>query len=191
MGSERRGFSVGLKLLNPPAEDPVTVAEATKWARITDTTENSLITSLIKAATANAEQITGRVFVTQTWTLSLDEFADEIQLLQPLASVSSITYIDTNGANQTLSNSVYVADTVEGKVYPAYNQTWPSVRAIPNAITITFVSGYGAATAVPESIKSWIRIRVATLYEHREAIAEGKPLPRDFVDGLLDPYKVY
>lgn len=179
------------KLTNPPAEDPVTLAEATKWARATDATENSLITSLIAAATASAEQITGSRLVTQTWELRLDKFEDEIQLLQPLQSVTSITYVDTNGTTQAVATSVYTADTVEGKVYPAYSQNWPSTRSIPNAITITFVVGYGKGIEVPESIKTWIRMRVATLYEQREALGDAKALPRDFVDGLLDPYKVY
>lgn len=179
------------KLTVAPAEDPVALADATKWARITDTTDNAIVTALIKSATASAEQLTGRVFITQTWTLSLDTFADEIDLLQPLQSVTSITYVDTNGATQTLATSIYKVDTVEGKVRRAYNQSWPSVRGQANAIVITFVAGYGVASAVPESIKSWIKIRVATLYENREALGDGKSMPRDFVDGLLDPYRVY
>lgn len=180
-----------LKRTIAPQEYPVSVDEAVRFARITDRSDDNLVESLIASATASAEQVTNSRFITQTWELKLDAFDDEIQLLQPLQSVTSISYVDPNGVTQTLATSVYTTDTVEGKVYTAYNQTWPAVRDIPNAITITFVVGYGKGVDVPESIKTWIRMRVATLYEQREALGDVKALPRDFVDGLLDPYKVY
>ncbi|MCD0494828.1 head-tail connector protein [Chromobacterium violaceum] len=47
---------------------------------------------------------------------------------------------------------------------------------------------------VPEAIKQWVLLRVATAYAQREAVASGQPLqqlPRTFVDGLLDPWRVY
>ena len=48
-------------------------------------------------------------------------------------------------------------------------------------------------TAVPEGIKSWIKLRVGSLYAHREEVAllaRGKIEPLPFIDGLLDPFKV-
>ncbi|WP_047244133.1 head-tail connector protein [Chromobacterium subtsugae] len=47
---------------------------------------------------------------------------------------------------------------------------------------------------VPEAILQWVLLRVATAYAQREAVAAGQPLqvlPRTFVDGLLDPWRVY
>ncbi|MBE2259907.1 MAG: phage gp6-like head-tail connector protein, partial [Rhodobacteraceae bacterium] len=45
----------------------------------------------------------------------------------------------------------------------------------------------------PEGIKSWIKLRVGSLYAHREEVAvlaRGRIEPLSFIDGLLDPYKV-
>ena len=62
---------------------------------------------------------------------------------------------------------------------------------------ITF-AGAGSGTpllgGVPEGITSWMKLRVGTLYQHREEYftseKSGKVLPLPFVDRLLDPYRV-
>ena len=49
------------------------------------------------------------------------------------------------------------------------------------------------STLVPEGIKSWIKLRVGSLYTHREEMAvlsRGRIDPLPFVQGLLDPYRV-
>ena len=58
---------------------------------------------------------------------------------------------------------------------------------------VTFDAGYGDATRVPEGIKSWIKLRVGSLYAHREEVAvvsRGRVELLPFIDGLLDSYKV-
>ena len=43
---------------------------------------------------------------------------------------------------------------------------------------------------MPEGIKSWIKLRVGSLYAHREEVSRTGIASLPFVDGLLDPYKV-
>jgi hypothetical protein len=46
---------------------------------------------------------------------------------------------------------------------------------------------------VPEGLKSWIKLRVGSLYAHREEIAllsRGSIESLPFVDGLLDPFRM-
>ena len=60
-------------------------------------------------------------------------------------------------------------------------------------MSVTFDAGYGTAAQVPEGIKSWIKLRVGSLYAHREEMSilmRGRIDPLPFVDGLLDPYRV-
>lgn len=90
----------------------------------------------------------------------------------PLSSVTSIVYTDANQSDQTLSSTLYRVDTVQEppRITPAYNQTWPVTSPIINAITITFVVGYGATTAnVPQNLRIAIMQLVAHWYENREA----------------------
>ena len=63
------------------------------------------------------------------------------------------------------------------------------------AITLTDTgSGVSFVGVVPEGIKSWMKVRIGALYQHREEIATTgrgtkiEPLP--FMDRLLDPYRV-
>ena len=61
------------------------------------------------------------------------------------------------------------------------------------AVSVTFDAGYGTAAQVPEGIKSWIKLRVGSLYAHREEVAvvsRGRLETLPFIEGLLDPYKV-
>lgn len=113
----------------------------------------------------------------------------------PLASVSSVVYIDQDGVQQTLATSAYKVDTTSepARLMPAYGTTWPATRNEINAVTVTYTCGYGSAQDVPEPIKSWIKLRVAAMYENREEVATGRGIvsvEMPFVDGLLQDYRV-
>lgn len=114
--------------------------------------------------------------------------------MPPLVSVDSIQYIDESGALQTLASTEYKVDSFSepARITPAYGKTWPGTRNEINAVLVTFTCGYSTDT-VPEGIKAWIKIRVASTYEFREELAilpRGKAEPLPFVDRLLDPYRV-
>jgi len=108
--------------------------------------------------------------------------------LPPLQSVQSVTYIDETGATQTLDPSAYVVDTQSepGAIMPSYGTVWPTTRWVPNAVTVKFTAGYGAAPAVPEPIKVWIKQAVAYRYDNRSLLTT---LPTSFYWALAN-YKV-
>jgi uncharacterized phiE125 gp8 family phage protein len=87
-----------------------------------------------------------------------------------------IKYLDTNGAEQTLSSSIYRVDasTEPGRITVAYLQSWPDIRYVTNTITVTYNAGYGTAAAVPDEIKAAIKHIVGHFYEHRETVSEVK-----------------
>jgi uncharacterized phiE125 gp8 family phage protein len=133
---------------------PVTLADAKQHSRIDIDDDDALITAQLAAAVVRGEQVTNRQFAPATWTLKLDAFpgTDTIELPKPpLLSVSSIQYVDTDGATQTFSGSDYSIDRTSepGRVVLGFGNSWPSARAQPDAITITYVAGYGSVvTAV-------------------------------------------
>ena len=191
---------MGLILITPAAAEPIDVSEAkaSPSLRVATATDDTDIGVLIATARDMAETITRRAFVTQTWEYVLDGFPTGgiVLPMPPLQSVTSIKYIDTDGTQQTLDALLYAVDTDSepGLVVPAYGESWPSTRYEVNAVRVRFVAGYGDASDVPEALKTWAKIRVGTLYAQREALVVGQTVmavPRDFVDALLDSYRVY
>ena len=192
---------MSLRLITAPTALAITLAEAKAHLRVTDTTEDLLISAMIIAASETAEQITGRAIMPQTWELTLDAFPAEFALTRvPALSVVSLKYINEAGVLTTMSPTDYVLDNYDdfgfAKVELAWGFDWPIARDTTNAVTLRFTAGYADAAAVPESIKAWIKLTVSTMYENREAEAYSSravsaTVKMSFVDGLLDRYKVW
>lgn len=180
-----------------PTVEPLTIDEAKDYAKIEVNDDDKLIRSLIKSSRIYAENYTRRALLTQTVTMNVDwGFPCEIMLpVGPSQSVTSVSYVDTNGDSQTLSGSTYTADTDfdPGRIYLAYNQTWPTVRCQRKTITVVYQAGYGdASTDVPEQILTAIKMMVVHQYENRQphVLTVGGVLVSvpDTVNDLLLPY---
>lgn len=109
--------------------------------------------------------------------------------LPPLQSVESVQYYDFAGTLQTVDPSTYnVSMGTPGRIQPAYSKVWPISRPTIDAVQITFTSGYGDATAVPENVKVAILMLVAHWYENREAVSAVSMVTVPLaVDALLSP----
>jgi uncharacterized phiE125 gp8 family phage protein len=183
-----------LRLITAPAVEPATVDEVKLDARIDVSELDATITLLIKAARQRCEDLTGRALITQTWELVLDEFpVDGIRVGKlPIGSITSLKYYDSNGTLQTLDASTYTldADRLPGWIYEAGLNTWPSVRSEENSVVIRFVAGYGAsADDVPAELRYWIRAQAAAAVQAQSAQTDAS-VGMDFVNSLLDPYKL-
>ena len=173
----------GLLTTTPPATEPVTLAEAKAWLRVEGTEEDALIGALITAARQHIEGFTRRALVTTGYTLKLDAFpydarnqSREIVLPRPpLASLTSIEYLDTNGALQTLNPTTYVVDTYAqpAKVFCRTETAWPATYTVPNAITLVYTAGYGTPAAIPAGLLIALRYIVAHWYELRTPVNVG------------------
>lgn len=198
-------MATGYKIQSAPSVEPVSSTEAKLHLKIdSDTTDDNLIAYLIQAAREQVESYTNRALISQTWDLSLDEFPDNttsdgydiVLSKSPVASITSITYKDTDGASQTLASSVYGLDTYNepNHIYLKYGQSWPSTYDETGAITIRFTAGYGATgSTVPASIRAAMMLIIGHLYEHREDVVVGVPameLPKG-AERLLNPYRIF
>lgn len=188
--------------------DNIADASLGAQAPTTNTTSDPLLNLLIASARAAAETELHRYLVTQTLDAYLDhfprypnprfcDFGTKYDItLPPLQSVSSITYVDTDGVTQTLAADQYLVDvkSAPARIAPAYGVSWPSTREQNNAVIIRFVAGYGAASAVPQCIKNWMLMRIRTLWANRGQIVVGTnglvEIPQSFVDSLLDSERV-
>jgi uncharacterized phiE125 gp8 family phage protein len=184
-----------LRLINAPGTEPISLPEAKAHLRVTHSSEDALITSLIGAAREMCEQKIGRSLIQTTWEVTLDAFPDEIRLdMPPILAVSSLKYIDVNGVLQTWGAGNYYVDKDRepGWVLPAFGLAWPESREQANAVKVQYTAGYGTdAASVPVALKSWILVTIGTLYENRESIITGTVVHKPtFFDTLLDAYRV-
>ena len=130
----------------------------------------------------------------------------------PVQSITSMTYIGMDGNSGTVAAYVpgtgiptteysFVDLTYGGtrrvddllRLTPPFGVIWPINMPQIGSVTVTYVAGYGAASAVPAGIRSWMKLRVAALYENREEVVVGtrvtvQELP--YVDSLLEPWTV-
>ena len=188
-----------LRLKTSPAKEPVSLAEAKLHLKIEaiDTAEDSLIERLIVVARHHAETSTRRALVTQTWTLALDGFPGGVIEVPrpPLSSVTSITYIDPEGATQILAADRYRVDAQRepGRLTPAWDESWPATRPVSNAVEVEFTAGYGTPDKVPEDIRQALLLIVGRYYAHREDVQAGGTPPVKMPLGaehLLLPYRL-
>lgn len=190
---------MGLKLIIPAASEPITLAEVKLQCNIDTTDYDTLITSVfIPAIRAKAENYTETAIIAQTWEQTLDAFPDqEIELLKPpVASITSVSYVDTLGVTQVLSSSLYSLDNSTYPncwLLPKYNTAWPDTQASANAVAIRFVAGYASASVIPPDMRAWMLMHAATFNTQRETLSmngRAAALPALFVDSLLNPYKI-
>lgn len=182
----------GLKLKTAPSEYPVTLADVREYAAIDGTDNDTLIERLIRVATAHAEQLTGRQFVSAAWELYLDGFPTDIILPKPpVTSITSIEYYDSNNVKQTLSATNYNAavECEPAMIFLADSAQWPTTKNKPDSVIVTFSAGYGAAADVPDDVKQAITILAVQMFERRQAAGEKQLYEAPYaVQALLSPY---
>jgi uncharacterized phiE125 gp8 family phage protein len=113
----------------------------------------------------------------------------------PITAVTSVKYLDANGVEQTMDAADYTVDT-DSLVGRVVAEEWPETDGTVNAVRVRYTAGWTPST-IPPALQQWLLIRVATLYEHREALSMVSnnrlvlPMDRSFVDGLLDAHTVF
>ena len=174
-----------LRLITAPASEPVTLTEAKLYLRVDHTTDDALITQLIKAAREKGEELSRRAFITQTWEYTGDGFPETsiLKLLRPpLLTVVSVKYKDNANTESTMDSADYIVNTnIEPGVVIFRNL--PSVSLLEaGAVTVRFTAGYGASsTNVPERIRYLILSLIAYWYENRERTDVPKEIERGFI----------
>ncbi len=171
-----------LTVMGAPATEPVTILDAMDNARIDEDRDARWVGTAITAARELCEVFSKRCFITTTLKLNLEQFPPyEFVLPRPnLISVTSVKYLDLNNVQQTLASSAYTVDTnaVPGRIVPTYNTSWPDHLFYTNSIEVVYVAGYGAAGAVPQSIKQAIKFTVADWYGNRDSQGQLPPIAK-------------
>jgi len=182
-------------LITAPTSEAITLAEAKSHLNVSGTEDDTLIKNMVIVARNHVEDLARRALVTQTWDFITCEFTSKIKLpMSPLQSVTSVTYVDDDGASQTLATTEYDVDvnSEPGYIVEAYDKTWPSIRSVFNAVTIRFIAGYGDPVNVPEPIKQAMLLHIGHMNENREIRTDFRFFDTPMVyDSLLSFYRVH
>lgn len=199
-------------LITAPASLAVDLTTVKTFLRVDGTAEDTLITSMIKAATKRLEAETDQKFFTQTWDVYLDSFPTNYKnndqwwdgtrdgaisemnspcnyINLPFGPVQSITYFktyDEDNTEYTFTSTLYSTDLISPvpKIALKIGSAWPQTVLRPvNGIQIRGVFGYAT---VPDDIQEAIKQMVGILYEHR-----GDEMPKipTTVSMLIEPYR--
>lgn len=185
------------RLITAPASEPITLAEAKLQCKEDYAENDARIQLYISAAREQCEHILGRSVMPQTWELVLDSFPvnNDIQLQYPtIISITSIKYIDVlTNLEVTLASNQYALDkdSEPGWVMPASGVTWPATADVANAVRVRYQAGYADAASVPTAIKAWTLLAVDYLYNQYKEGNETTSIPRDFMGGVLDRYRIW
>lgn len=166
-------MSESLRLITPPAAEPVSVGDLKQLMRIslTDTSRDKTLLGFLVAAREDCENVTRSKLVTQTWLLKMDSFPGvsirydrngfpEIRLpFAPFQSVDWFKYVDTAGAVQTLlRDTSYGTNPAEpfygyqlepgggsipARLLPPWARPWAPQILVPANTMVQFRCGYG------------------------------------------------
>lgn len=162
---------MNISVVTAPDAEPVSLTEAKSHLRVEHDTDDDLINALIIAAREWVENYLNRAIITQTRKLTIDRFPlCPLRLSgRPIQEISSIKYIDSDGAEGTVDSGEYYL-TDSGEVALDYGGQWPSVTLRgPESINITYVCGYGDnSSSVPQCVRQAVLLLIGTWYENRE-----------------------
>ena len=182
---------LSIKLITPPAVEPVTLDEAKTWLKLDTADDDSVVSRLIATARQMVEHYTRRVLITQTWRLSLNKrpalpfvvlpMAPAVQLISGYTQSDALTKVPLDVSGLWLD----AGSEPPRLIFP--NQLMASTR-VPMSLTLDIQFGYGTqAVNVPEALRQAILVFVAQAYEQRCA---ADVLPIDHIAALIAPFMI-
>jgi uncharacterized phiE125 gp8 family phage protein len=164
-------------LLTPPVVEPVTLAEAKEFLRVSHDDDDGIIAALTAAARNHIEALTRRCLMTQTWRFVADAWPRDGRIrlrLGPIRSVAAVRQYAIDDSALAVDAERFVIDAPSDTLAaPPWSLTAPGRAAA--GIEIDVVMGFGdSAGDVPPLLRQAIRQLMAHWYENRGLIAIGQ-----------------
>lgn len=137
------------RITTAPAAEPVTIAYVKDFIRYSSTALDAQITQGVIDARKEIEDLAAFYPVTQSATQDFTRFPSSAYCPLPLyggpvSSITAVTYLDQDGASQTLSASLYSLRKVgdAGQVILKPDQEWPDTyEALEYTVNVEYVLG--------------------------------------------------
>lgn len=184
---------MGAILVQAPASEPVSLAEAKAHLRVVHGEDDQLVASLITAARRVVEARTGLCLMDQAWLCFRDSWPADgvIELpVAPLRAVDEIGVFGEDDQKAVIDPAHYVVDAASrpARVLLRGSRVWPRPGRALNGIGIRVEAGYGtAAQDVPQPLRQAVLLLVAHFHAQR-GDEPGRGLPLN-LGALLAPYR--
>lgn len=168
------------KVTQEPQYLPISLADAKEYLRVQFDTDDQLITDCIRAATSYCEEELDLAIMEQQITVKLDAFPNgPIELPRAnLLSVTSVTYIDSNGDSQPFTDFAVDDFSIPARVVA--NEDWPEAKGVTNAVTVVYQAGYkanetgsAAENPAPGAVIQSLKLLITNFYDNRSPVPLG------------------
>ena len=182
-------------LLTPPAQEPLSLADAKAFLRVAHDDDDGVITSLIAAARGHVEAQARCLLINQTWRYVCDAWPQSGRItprMGPLQSLVAARVYDANGESRLLDAGLFVIDRAAGAV-SAPMWSLPQPGRAHGGVELDLLYGFGAAPAnVPELLRHAVRMLVSHWYDNRGLIAIGQSVAMmpSTVTAMIASYRV-
>ena len=152
-----------------PSGLAVSLQEAKSHLRISGPSQDDELLLLIEASTERLERDINRGLIQATWQQAMYAFpknGDKIDIMMgATTSVSSITYIDTDGVTQTLDPTLWSFSLARSCVFST-STDWPCVsqESVSDKVFVNFTCGQADGDCLPRLYKQAILLEVGRAY---------------------------
>lgn len=189
---------MSIEIITPATLFPVTLDEAKAHLRVDFDEDDTYINSLIKSATATAENYLNYKLLSTTVKEYRSAFEKEMRLCFPnVTAISEIKYLDSSETetDATITDFALLSTFRPSRLILKTGKELPSTFSRPDAVRIIYVTGKATATEIDSSIKHAILLIVGDYYENREDIHHvGRTnylRVRPASQRLLDPFRLW
>jgi uncharacterized phiE125 gp8 family phage protein len=162
-----------ITVVNPPASEPVSLAEAKLYLRIDHNAEDALIALLIEAAREAVEAGVGRALITRRVRENLDIWRREaargaVLGLGPVTNVVAVRLLADNGSQSVIEPDRYRLEGHRDRPRLVFSPGVPATLRDIGGIEIEYDCGFAAEAAdLPVALRLATLQIVASLYDLR------------------------
>ena len=174
--------------------EPLTLSEAKAHLRVTSSSDDAYISTLITVARELVEKETRQIWTAATYKVSYDTFPGTDTIIIPditnIASITSLQYFDNNANDLTWpSSNYYLASTLPCRIVKKTASSWPSTDSQPDNVRLKLVTATPTG-GVPKPLLQAMLLIIGHFYENRQEVADRiyytMPKASEF---LLTPYR--
>lgn len=153
-----------------------------------DAEQDSVLLAVRQAAIEQGEQITGCRWAAQTYKVEGIQ-GRGMDMYLPLSPTLEVSEVLCGGVVVPPEQYRFVPSAID------LGRPWGFLRSSQGwsgTYDVTCVAGWNDES-LPDSLRSWALLRIATLFDYREDMVTGtttSSMPRHHADGLLDRWRV-